>query len=218
MRLFSLALALAGVVGAAAPAASAPIDITVNPIDGLDPNDGVRDVVGGQAVILPEFDVEEDAFRFLLSAFDEVGPPLNFVNASADRLPASGVNTIVLQNADDDNDLSTVFNAGSAANLIAGSVTEDTGGFFVYFNSALDINRLVYSNDLSSTTSDLAILAAIESPTGQGAIDALPDFRNDNFAALAENVAPIPVPATLPLLGAALGGLGVLARRSRRRA
>ena len=32
-------------------------------------------------------------------------------------------------------------------------------GFFIYFNSGLDLPRLVYSTDLSDNTADLKVLA-----------------------------------------------------------
>ncbi|MBC7927314.1 MAG: hypothetical protein H7039_16820, partial [Bryobacteraceae bacterium] len=62
----------------------------------------------------------------------------------------------------------------------------DGAGFFMYFNSNLNLNRLVYSANLNDNTADLKILARIVSPSGQGAIDALPTFAEANFVATPE--------------------------------
>lgn len=193
-------------------AAAATVPILTNPLAtaGFDPDDGIRQVTGAGAIPVPSFDLATDSFLLDLAAFGLSGP-LAFINSLASGLPASGVNTVVLQDSDNDSDPATPFNAILAANLIAGALTADGAGFYVYFNSVLNINRLVFSTNLNSTTSDLAILAAIQSPTGAEAIAALPGFGAANFAA----VAPVPLPAALPLMVAALAGLG-LARRRRR--
>ena len=65
----------------------------------------------------------------------------------------------MLQDTDNDGNPATPFNAGSAANLIANALSDDGAGFFIYSNSVLAVNRLVYSTNLNSTTADLSILA-----------------------------------------------------------
>ena len=55
-------------------------------------------------------------------------------------------------------------------------------GFFVYFNQALDVPRLVYSTDLSSTAADLKVLARMVNLNGQAGRDAMPTFTAANFA------------------------------------
>ncbi len=129
---------------------------------------------------ITDFSIAEDRFQLNASAFGVTGN-LAFVNALAENLPSSGVNVIVLQDADDDGNAGTVFNARSAARLIAGKITETGAGFFVYFNSALNLNRLVYTPDLSNGESPLTILNALTDLTGQAAIDALPTFTEENF-------------------------------------
>jgi hypothetical protein len=137
-----------------------------------------RQAVGTNEVQLPSFNVATDVFALDRSvpAYSAVGS-LNFYN---------GANVIVLQNTDDDANSATPFNAGAAASLIA-SVLPDTTvtpGFFIYFNSALSVNRLVYSTDLTVPTADISILARILSPNGQDGINALPSFTSSNFTAV----------------------------------
>lgn len=214
MRLILAATALAALLSASPHhATAATVPILQNPLAtaGFNPADGVRQVAGGGAISLPSFDQAADSFLLDLAAFG-VNGPISFVNSLAKDLPAGGFNTIVLQDSDNDANPATPFNAGTAANVIAAALTLDVAGFFVYFNSSLNLNRLVFSTNLNEPTADLAILAAIQSPTGQGAVAALPTIRADNFQA----VAPVPLPAALPLLAAALGGLGLLRHRSRR--
>lgn len=205
-------IAFALLVASTQFAAAATVPILINPLatSGFNPDNGIREVVGNQAVPVPAFELATDSFLLDLAAFGLSGP-LAFINSLAAGLPASGVNMVVLQDSDNDGNIGTPFNAGTAANLIAGKLTENAAGFFVYFNSALSINRLVFSTNLNSTTSDLAILAAIQSPKGADAIAALPGFGAANFQA----VAPVPLPAALPLMVAALAGLGLV--RGRRR-
>jgi hypothetical protein len=206
MRLLLSALALAASTGAAA-SATFTLDANELVAAGADPNDGIRQVVGTGALNLPAFDVLADTFRLDLAAFGVTGP-LVFANALAANLVGSGANVVVLQDSDNDGDPATAFNAGSAANLIAAALADDRAGFFVYFNSSLNLNRLVFSTNLNEPTGDLQILAAIQSPTGADAIAALPTFTAVNFA-------PVPLPASLPMLLAGLFGLRVLRRRAR---
>lgn len=157
-----------------------------------------RQVNGLGEQTLPLFNLLTDRFVFNTNAFPLVGP-LTFVNSTASSLPFSGFNVIVLQDSDNDNNPATAFNAGTAATLIANQLTADSAGFFIYFNSALNLNRLVYSTNLNSADADLAILARISSPTGAAAISALPNFSAANFA-----TTNVPEPSTLALSAAGL--------------
>jgi hypothetical protein len=142
-----------------------------------------RQVVGNE-LFISTFDVNTDQFEFDPAVFNF--STLNFFNGTASSLPTGGVNVIVLQDVDNDNNPATAFNAGTAANLIANSLTTDGAGFFVYFNSGLSLNRLVYSTNLNASDADLKILARIVSPTGAAGIAALPTFGANNFTATPE--------------------------------
>ncbi len=129
--------------------------------------------------------------RFLLNAGDfNVAGSLSFINTLAVNLPSGGVNVIVLQDTDNDNDPNTAFNARSAAQLIGAEINQIGPGFFIYWNSGLGVNRLVFSADLSNGEAALTVLSAINTLSGQDAINALPSFSASNFAF--ENEIPAP--------------------------
>ncbi len=126
------------------------------------------------------------------------------------------------------------FNARAALEVIAANTTEDRPGFFLYWNEILGINRLAYTENLNDGTAGLQILfanAAPGAPIGADLTDGggnpnlaadraaanaafldLPNYTADNFG-----VAPVPLPAALPLAAAGLAVLGGL-RLSRRKA
>lgn len=148
-----------------------------------------RQIVGGEPFIT--FDPATDVFVFDPVIFN-VSAPLSFYNGLGSALPASGAEVIVLQ------DSTVPFNAGLAANLIAGQVTTPGAGFFIYFNSGLDLPRLVYSPNLDDETSDLKIMARMTNLGGQAGRDSLASFTTDNFSTV-----PEPASLTLCVLGAA---------------
>jgi hypothetical protein len=164
-----------------------------------------RQVVGGEPTV--NFSTATDVYLFEPTVFG-----INEILFAADvaaNLPTGGVNTIVLQTTDNDDDPTTPFGAGNAANLIAGAIETPGPGFFVYFNSGLNLPRLVYSTDLSDEAADLKILARMANFTGD--TSSLTQFSASNFA--------IPEPSTFVLMGAgiALGGVSHLVRRRRSR-
>jgi hypothetical protein len=164
-----------------------------------------RQIVAGETFI--DFNIATDVFVFDPAFFDVTA--IDFINAAALDIPASGVNTIVLRTFDNDADPATPFGAGSAANLIAAQITSFTPGFFIYFNSGLDLPRLVYSTDLSDPAADLKILARMTNLPGQGGRDALATFTAGNFV-----LRQVPEPSSALLL---MLGLGLTAARARRR-
>lgn len=198
----SLVLAAA----ASPPARAATISFDTDPFTGSTAlTTPGRQVFSGLERTLPSFNPATDTFAFSATAFP-VGA-LSFVNAPVGGIPTSGANVIVLDTVDDDNNPATPFGAGSAATVIAGQVAVDGAGFFVYHNSALNVNRLVFSTNLNDAGADLSVLARIASPTGLDAIGALPQFTSANF------VAAVPEPSTYALMALGIAGLAVMRRR-----
>jgi hypothetical protein len=167
-----------------------------------------RQVVGNELFV--SFNIASDVYSFEPSVFGGITQAL-FENDVAANLPASGVNVIVLRTFDNDNDPATAFGAGNAANLIAAQITAPGPGFFIYFNSGLDLPRLVYSTNLDDNTADLKILARMTNLGGQAGRDAFPSFTEGNFV-----FASIPEPSSVYLMSAA-GVLWALAFARRRR-
>jgi hypothetical protein len=166
-----------------------------------------RQVVGGEPFI--DFSIGTDTFEFFLPAFAPYGfgPEINFANGEVGDLPTGGVNVIVLRTFDNDNDSATPFGAGNAANLIAAQLTSPGAGFFIYFNSGLNLPRLVFSTDLDDPTADLKIMARMTDLGGAAGQLALADFTEANFAV-------VPEPTAILLLTSA--GVVIAVRRARR--
>jgi hypothetical protein len=162
-----------------------------------------RQIVGGEDFI--SFSPSSDVFSLDSTVFG-VGSIVNFVNASASALPATGVNVVVLQTFDNDANPLTPFGAGNAADLIADHVTASGPGFFIYFNQSLDLPRLVYSTDLGDNNADLEILARMLNLNGDTGRNAIPDFTATNFVITTASTSA-PEPCTLPILM----GLGLIA-------
>jgi len=151
-----------------------------------------RQIVGGEDFI--SFDTSKDVFSLDSTVFG-TGNTVNFVNATAPNLPGSGENVVVLETFDNDNNTGTPFGAGNAADLIASQITTPGAGFFIYFNQALNLPRLVYSTDLSSSNADLKVLARMLNLTGAEGMNALPSFTASNFSISAA----APEPSTLSM-------------------
>jgi hypothetical protein len=155
-----------------------------------------RQIVAGEQFI--SFSPSQDIFSLDPAVFG-TGSTVNFVNGITSAIPSSGVNVVVLETFDNDNNPATPFGAGNAADLIASRVTTPGPGFFIYFNQALNLPRLVYSTDLSSSSADLKVLARMINLTGAEGMNALPSFTADNFAFTTAT----PEPSTSSLFAAA---------------
>ena len=138
-----------------------------------------RQIIGGEPSI--DFDIATDVFALDSSEFG-VSQVL-FANSLTAALPPTGVNLIVAQDPG--------MLAGLAANAIAAQLTAPGPGFFVYFNTMLQIPRLVYSADLSVPDADLAILARLPNLAGAPGFSAMPTFTAENFAIVPEPTTPL---------------------------
>jgi len=174
-------------------------------------NDPGRQIVGGEDFL--SFSPGQDVFSIDSKVFG-VGSTVNFVNSSADLPLPAGVNVVVLETFDDDNNPATPFGAGNAANLIANKITTPGPGFFIYFNQSLDLPRLVYSTDLSDTNADLKILARMLNLTGAEGRNAMPDFTAADFA-FTPATSTVPEPSSFFMM-LVVGVAGVSIYRSKR--
>jgi hypothetical protein len=171
-----------------------------------------RQIIGNEQFI-PAIDLMNDVFAVNAGVFGITAPTVSFANSEASGL-TGGQNVIVLEDLDAGGGRKAAGNmqaAGTAANLIANSGKESGPGLFVYFNSALNVSRLVFDTDLGSTTSDLKVLARFTGEIGQAGIDDLPNFTARNFALSTE----VPEPGSLALALGAMGAL-ILVRRGKR--
>lgn len=164
-----------------------------------------RQIVGNE-LFIPDFDIANDVLEFDPAVFG-LNRPLNFASGSAASFVGSIANFLVLQDVDADfNPANGIFNnAGTSANNIAASGINSGPGFFLYFNTALDLNRLVYSTDLASPTADLKVLARFTNQAGIQAANARANFS-------AGNIAAVPEPATWMMLILGFGIVGFAMR------
>jgi Ca2+-binding RTX toxin-like protein len=145
--------------------------------------DGVRQVVNTPDVI-NDFNLWEDRVKIDASDFS-INAGVKFFSGHAADIPENGINIIILQDTDNDANPATPFNAGAAASLIAANLDTPGAGFFVYHNSALKIDRLVYSSDLSDANADISVVANFANLAGDAGIDALKQFQAHHFDILA---------------------------------
>lgn len=153
-----------------------------DPFEGQDVSDPERQIIAEEDFIT-DFDFAEDRYSFNPTDYG-VGEDVNFVAVDAnnpDTSIAPGTNVVALLSSDNDNNPDTPFIAGTAANEIAELTTEDGSGFFVYYNSDLGLNRLVYSSNLNDSSADLKVISRQSDLVEQDAVDALSNFSADNF-------------------------------------
>lgn len=166
-----------------------------------------RQVVGNE--LFTTFDVTKDSFQFDESVFGV--KELSFANGEIGSIPSAGTNIAVLRTFDNDADPTTPFGAGSAATLLANQITTPGAGFFVYFNSGLDLARLVFSTDLSDATADLKVLARLTNFTGQTGRDLMANISSSNFSV--QEASAVPAPGTFLLFGLGIAAMGFLSRK-----
>lgn len=170
-----------------------------------------RQIVGNE-LFIPDFDAANDVLSFDPVVFG-LNRPLSFASGSAASFLGSAANFLVLQDVDADfNPANGIFNnAGTAANNIAASGIGSGPGFFIYFNTALNLNRLVYSTNLASPTADLKVLARFTNQTGVDATQARNAFS-------ARNIAAVPEPSSwmMLVLGFGVVGFAMRSKASRR--
>lgn len=167
-----------------------------------------RQVVGAE-LFIPVFDLEADLVQLASGVF-EIEPDIIPFNGLAAGLPDQRFNLVVLRDIDADNNPANgfVMAAPLAANLIADRISQAGAGFFIYFNTALNATRLVYSTDLSSRDADLKIVARFVDQSGQVGIDNLDEWGPQQITA-------VPEPGAWALMIAGFGVAGSILRRRR---
>jgi len=205
-----MSLALAIAVSASMPAAAVDFTFDQSPFAGTTALTTPDRQVVGNELFISGFNTSTDRLVFDTQVFD-VTAPLSFSNSFGANLPGGGAEVIVLRDIDADGNLQNgiLNNAGLSANLIAGQVATPGAGFFLYYNSVLDLNRLVYSTDLSSPLADLKIIARFTGVTGSAAQNGLANFSSANFAG------NVPEPASWAMLITGFGTIGAVTRRRR---
>ena len=165
---------------------------------------------------IPTINLATDVFAVNGALFGIPSPNVSFANSFASQL-SGGQNVVVLEDLDAGGGRKASGNnlaAPTAADLIANTGKEAGPGLFVYFNSALNVSRLVFDTDLGSTTSDLKVLARFTGEVGQAGINDLPNFTAQNFALSTA----VPEPGSAGLMLAGIAGLALVGYRKRARA
>jgi serralysin len=152
------------------------IGLSGDPFEGVDVSAAGRTVVNTPDELL-DFDPAQDTFVLDRSDLG-VDKHLDVANATVPDLTAQGAagadaDVVVVQGA--------IGNAGAAATAIAGTGVASGPGVFVYFNTTLLINRVVFSADLGDPAADISVLGNVRTLSGDPALAALPTFTEDTF-------------------------------------
>lgn len=207
---FPRLIAVAAAVALAGSASAATLTFDEDPFAGSTAlTTPGRQIVGGEPFLV--FDPAADEILIAPAVFGVTPPIVAFNGLAADL--TDGFNVVVLR--DLDADLVTPgaqMSASLAANLIADAVTVDGAGFFFYFNSGLDLVRLVYSTNLSDNTADLKVLARFTNLSGPAGAAAMSQIGPQ----VGEQVAAIPEPGVwaMMLAGFGLAGSALRLRRA----
>lgn len=201
-------LGLAASFAAASAAQAAVFDFNTDPFAGSNALTTPGRQVVGNEISIPVFSFATDVLALNTNVFD-IPNGISFFNGVVGDIPVSGVNFVVLRTFDSDGDPTNgnQLAAGTAANLIADRITTAGAGFFIYFNSGLNLPRLVYSTDLDSNQADLKVLARF---TGLGGAEG----RNLMSQFTSANVAAVPEPASWAMM---IGGFALIGAATRRR-
>ena len=166
-----------------------------------------RQVVANE-LFIPTFDLANDRIEVDADVFKLDGGIRAFTGFASD-IPDENFNFVVLRTLDADGDPTNgnQMAAPLAANLIAAQLSHSGAGFFMYFNSALNLTRLVYSTDLSRPDADLKIIARFQDESGPAGVEAL---------AQGGPQLSVPEPATWAMMTMGFGLLGGAMRRARK--
>jgi hypothetical protein len=179
---------------------AATVVFNQDPFAGTNAGDPGRQIVKGPGRPVT-FDIATDVLFLNPDVFGI--SQLSVGNDLVENLPATGLNFVVVQNT------GAPFGAGTAADLIAAQFTDPGPGFFIYFNTNLQLARLVFSEDLSDANADLSILARFTNLAGAAGFAALPTITAGNLSTT------VPEPSTV--LMTAAGALLLCCSRVRRR-
>ena len=125
----------------------------------------------GQPDIITDYTLGED--QFVLDKLDLGIDNIVFQKGAAAQIAGDG-NVIVLQDA--------FVAAGAAARAIANNNNiQSKEGVFVYFNTTLGLNRVVYSKDLGNG-GDISVLANLDNQRGTTGVANLPNFSAIDFS------------------------------------
>ena len=142
-----------------------------NPLAGV-PNTGGQIVNAGGGGPVMSFNPATDVIAFSPAAFGVNSVVFANGNTTDPGFPTTGLTVAVVRDAQA---------ARGAATVLGNQLTTTGPGFFMYFNTGLNVPRLVFSRDLNDPNADLAILARFDNLAGN------PCFGRDHCVQLHRN-------------------------------